>query len=98
MNDILTLQQAADHASVSRSFMYKLVQSGGIGYSKPTGKLIYIKREAVEAWMMSGYVPNADENLEKIAATYLATGLNKSKRNANNNSLRKSFTNVRKPA
>jgi len=67
---IYTLKEASIVASVSISYMQKLVASNQIPHSKPTGKLIFIKRRDLEKFLMRNYI-KSNNDLEEISANYL---------------------------
>jgi excisionase family DNA binding protein len=71
--EILTSKEAAQYMGVSLSQLHKLTMARAIPFSKPSGKLCYFNRRELERWMMSKRVNSKDE-LQEVAATYMATG------------------------
>jgi excisionase family DNA binding protein len=50
--NILTLVEAAEFLGLSVSYMYKLTHWNKLPYYKPSGKLLYFKRQELEEWML----------------------------------------------
>lgn len=50
---VLTLQEAADFLTISKSYLYKMVHWGLVPYSKSNGKLLYFDRQQLEEWALS---------------------------------------------
>jgi len=73
---ILTMNEASIVAGVSISFIQKLITSKQISYSKPNGKLIFIKRRDLESFLMRNYILSNDE-VETIVANNIITLRNK---------------------
>ena len=49
---ILTFKETLFYLGVSQSFLYKLTSAKKIVHFKPSGKLIYFKREDLDNWML----------------------------------------------
>ncbi len=64
---IYTQKEAAEVAGISLSYIQKLTASGEIPYSKPKGKLIFIRRRDLEKFLMRNYVTNSEEIESKVA-------------------------------
>lgn len=64
---IYTLTEASIVAGVSLSYIQKLISSNQIPYSKPTGKLIFIRRRDLEQFLMRNIISSNDE-VETIVA------------------------------
>lgn len=67
---IYTIKEAALVSGVSESYIQKLISSNLIAYSKPTGKLIFIRRRDLEEFLMKNYV-NTSEEIETIVSNNL---------------------------
>jgi len=64
-----TVEEFAAYSGLSKSAIHKLTQRKRIRYSRPNGKLIYISKEAADAYLQSNPVlPDAD--VEKMAINY----------------------------
>lgn len=51
--NILTFQEAVKYTGYKASYLYKLTASGTIPVYKPTGKLLFFKREELELFLTS---------------------------------------------
>lgn len=71
-----TMQEASIVAGVSLSFIQKLVASNLIAHSRPNGKLIFIRRRDLEAFLMKNYVYTSDD-MDTIVANNLMSLKNK---------------------
>ena len=58
---LLTIEEAAKLSGVSVSYIQKLTSSKQIPHSKPTGKLIFIHRKDLEAFLSQNYISSNDE-------------------------------------
>ena len=47
----LTLEEAADYLSLSKSYLYKLTCTCKIPHWKPTGKRIYFSKSELDNWL-----------------------------------------------
>ena len=66
--EVLTLDEAAQYAGISKSAIYKLTFSRTIPYSKPNGKNCFIRRADLENWLMSNPVAtDAELNARAMA-------------------------------
>lgn len=73
---IYTIKEAAIVAGVSTSYIHKLIASNQIAHSKPSGKLVFIRRKDLEKFLMKDYIPST-ENTETLVANQLMRHLNK---------------------
>lgn len=67
---IYTMKEASIVAGVSLSFIQKLIGSNQIPYSKPNGKLIFIRRRDLEQFLMKNRITSTDE-VDTIVANNL---------------------------
>ena len=67
---IYTLKEASIVLGVSYSQIQKLVSSKQIPHSKPTGKLIFIRRRDLEKFVMKNRV-ECEDNLDTLVADSL---------------------------
>ena len=52
--NILTVEDLAVYAGITKGWIYKLTSAGLIPfYKSPTGKLIYFKRSEIDDWLFS---------------------------------------------
>lgn len=49
---ILTIREAAMFTGLSKNTLYKLIQADKIKHYRPNGKLVYFRRDELEAWLM----------------------------------------------
>ncbi|NIK91167.1 helix-turn-helix domain-containing protein [Mangrovimonas sp. CR14] len=73
---IYTLKEASIVLGISYSQIQKLVSSKQIPYSKPTGKLIFIRRRDLEKFVMKNRIESEDEMDTIIADRILNLKLN----------------------
>ena len=70
--EVLTLAEAAIYMGVTKSYLYKLTMRKEIPHYKPCGKMCYIRRAELEAWLTRNRVAT-DEELSQRAQTYCVT-------------------------
>ena len=70
--EVLTLDEAAQYTGMRKSSLYKLTSAKAIPHSKPSGKVIFFNRLALERWMMSNPVATVAE-LNGRALAYCMT-------------------------
>lgn len=51
--EILTFDEACVYMGVSRSFMYKCTSTNRIPHYKPSGRMIYFKKEELAEWIFT---------------------------------------------
>lgn len=66
--EILTLEEAADFLSLSKSAIYKLTSRKEIPYYNPGGKKIFFKRTELENWILSSKSISVDEVDDEITS------------------------------
>ena len=49
--NVLTLEEASKFLNISKSYLYKLTSAQQIPHYKPSGKMVYFERTALESWM-----------------------------------------------
>jgi len=49
---MLTMREAAMFTGLSKHTLYKLIQADKIKHYRPNGKLVYFRRDELEAWLM----------------------------------------------
>lgn len=67
---VLTFDETAEFAGISKSYLYKLTSGGIIPHSKPLGKLIYFDREQVEKWLL-GKPIKTNAEIKQQAVNYI---------------------------
>lgn len=68
---ILTLKEAATVIGVSDSYIQKMIASKSIKHSKPSGKLIFIRRKDLDVFIMRNPIITNDEVESFVANTLL---------------------------
>ena len=63
LKEILTIEEASEFFSVSKSYLYK----------KPIGKRCYFKRSELEAWILAGRISTKTEIAQRANAYCLKT-------------------------
>ncbi len=66
---VLTMDEMAIYTGLSKSTLYKMTSRKEIKHYKPNNKLIYFKRDEVEAWLFSNPI-NTDEEITQKATDY----------------------------
>ncbi|WP_300565485.1 helix-turn-helix domain-containing protein [Flavobacterium sp.] len=59
--EVLNFKEALALLGISASMLYKLTHQRAISFYKPSGKLIYFKREDLMNWMLSNKQPSNEE-------------------------------------
>lgn len=67
---IYTIKEVSKVIGVSQSYIQKLISSKQIPHSKPTGKLIFIRRRDLENFLMKNYITSEDD-IDVIVANKL---------------------------
>ena len=73
VKEILTIEEAAEFLSVSKSYLYKQTSAQAIPHYKPTGKRCYFKRSELEEWILSGRILTKSEIAQRANAYCLKT-------------------------
>lgn len=73
LKEILTIEEAAEFLSVSKSYLYKQTSAQAIPHYKPTGKRCYFKRSELEAWILAGRISTKSEIAQWANAYCLKT-------------------------
>ena len=59
--NVLRVDDVAIMLGLTRSYIYKLVAWRKIPHYKPTGKIVFFKRDEVEAWALGNRIPTSEE-------------------------------------
>ena len=68
LKKVLTVDEAAKYMGISKSTLYKMMMRREIPYSKPGGKVCFLNRMELEAWLMSNRMATADEISDQAQA------------------------------
>ena len=63
--NVLNLNDLALYTGFSKSFIYKLTSGRKIPFYRPSGKLLFFKRDEIDQWLLHKSVPtisNVQEN------------------------------------
>lgn len=66
---ILNVEELADYTGFKKSYIYKLVHTNSIPYSKPNGKILFFDRGKIDEWLLSNSSISKDE-IEQEAIEY----------------------------
>lgn len=61
LKEFLTLDEAAEYLSLSKSAVYKMTSKKEIPFYNPGGKKIYFKREDLNIWVLNGKIDSTYE-------------------------------------
>jgi|GEM_PF-5509953 len=50
--DVLTTAEVCEYAGISKSFLYKLTSRREISFSRPTGKLLFFRKEDIDQFLL----------------------------------------------
>jgi len=64
----LSLEESAQYLGLSMSAMYKLTSSGKLVHYKPNGKMIFCKKEDLDAWALSNRQKTQSEIREEAVS------------------------------
>jgi excisionase family DNA binding protein len=64
------LDDLCSYTGLSKSAVYKLTQRRLIPYSKPNSKIIFFKKDDVDAYLLSNPI-DTQEEIKKIATNYI---------------------------
>lgn len=67
LKEILNVEELSDYTGFTRSYIYKLVHTSQIPYSKPGGKVLFFERKKIDLWLMQ----NSSKSNSEIAAEAL---------------------------
>ncbi len=68
----LTAEEAAAYLGLKVSYLYKLTSTQEIPHYKPRGKMLYFKRDELDAWSLQNRIKTTDE-IDKEAANRLVS-------------------------
>ncbi|NMB37451.1 MAG: helix-turn-helix domain-containing protein [Bacteroidales bacterium] len=63
--EILTSEEAARYMGISKSHLYKLTMRQEIPHYKPTGKMVYFRRDELEQWLQQHRINTVEEAQHK---------------------------------
>ena len=76
LKEILNVEELSDYTGFKKSYIYKLVHSNLIPYSKPNNKVLFFDRKKIDEWLLS----NSSRSLAEIKAQSLELSFKNKKR------------------
>lgn len=73
LKTILNVEELADYTGFKKSYIYKLVHTNSIPYSKPNGKILFFDRSKIDTWLLS----NSSKSTEEIEREAVEFALSK---------------------
>ena len=61
LKEILNVEELADYTGFKKSYIYKLVHSNSIAFSKPNGKVLFFERKKIDEWLLKNSHKSNDE-------------------------------------
>lgn len=52
LKEILNVEELSDYTGFKKSYIYKLVHSNSIAFSKPNGKVLFFERKKIDEWLL----------------------------------------------
>ena len=53
LKDIFTVEELSDYTGLKKSYIYKLVHSNSIPFSKPNGKVLFFEKKKIDEWLLT---------------------------------------------
>jgi excisionase family DNA binding protein len=64
--ELLTIDEAAYFLGLSASRLYKMTSNKEIPHYKPGGKIIYLRRQELEEWILEGKVTSINDIVDDM--------------------------------
>jgi len=61
LKEILNVEELSDYTGFKKSYIYKLVHSNSIAFSKPNGKVLFFERKKIDEWLLKNSHKSNDE-------------------------------------
>jgi len=58
---ILNVEELSDYTGFKKSYIYKLVHTNSLPFSKPNGKVLFFERKKVDDWLLKNSHKSNDE-------------------------------------
>ena len=65
LKEILNVEELSDYTGFKKSYIYKLVHSNSIAFSKPNGKVLFFERKKIDEWLLRNSHKSHEEIQEK---------------------------------
>lgn len=69
LKDILNVEELSEYTGFAKSYIYKLVHTSKIPYSKPNGKTLFFERRKIDDWLLQNKFKSESE-INKEAFNY----------------------------
>ncbi len=73
LKEILNVEELSDYTGFKKSYIYKLVHSNSIAFSKPNGKVLFFERKKIDEWLLR----NSHKSHEEIQQDAIEFSLRK---------------------
>jgi len=61
LKTIFNVEELSDYTGFKKSYIYKLVHTNSIPFSKPNGKVLFFERKLIDAWLLQNKEKSNDE-------------------------------------
>ena len=61
LKTILNVEELSDYTGFKKSYIYKLVHTNSIPYSKPNGKILFFERKKIDDWLLQNNHKSNDD-------------------------------------
>lgn len=78
LKEVLSVEELSEYTGFRQSYIYKLVHTGSIPYSKPNGKKLFFSRKEIDEWLLT----NKHKSLEDIETEVIEYVFNKNQKSA----------------
>lgn len=65
LKGILNVEELSDYTGFKKSYIYKLVHSHSIPFSKPNRKVLFFERKKIDEWLLKNGYKSNDEILQE---------------------------------
>ena len=61
LKTILNVEELSDYTGFKKSYIYKLVHTNSIPFSKPSGKILFFERKKIDEWLLKNSHKSNDD-------------------------------------
>ena len=62
LKTILNVEELAEYTGFKKSYIYKLVHSNSLPFSKPNGKVLFFDKQKIDEWLLQ----NASKSINEL--------------------------------
>ena len=73
LKTILNVEELAEYTGFKKSYIYKLVHSNSLPFSKPNGKVLFFDKHKIDEWLLQ----NASKSINELQQEALEFSLQK---------------------